>query len=83
MDSLYGVTLSPSNCAIIINWNAVFARRQVRLIDEFVHPKTKRRSHCYRITYRHMERTLTQQEVNAIHERIGDEAKLKLGVTLR
>ena len=29
---------------------------QVDLVDQFVHPKTQRESHCYRITYRSMDR---------------------------
>eukprot|EP00096_Caligus_rogercresseyi_P005740 TRINITY_DN21737_c0_g1_i2.p1 TRINITY_DN21737_c0_g1~~TRINITY_DN21737_c0_g1_i2.p1 ORF type:complete len:423 (+),score=84.54 TRINITY_DN21737_c0_g1_i2:77-1345(+) len=56
---------------------------QVRLIDTFCHPKTKKESHCYRIAYRHMERTLTQQEVNEIHELIEEQSSQKLGVTIR
>ncbi|KAJ8925564.1 hypothetical protein NQ315_009404 [Exocentrus adspersus] len=55
---------------------------QVSLIDAFTHPKTGRKSHCYRIVYRHMERTLTQSEVNAVHEKIESEVK-QLGVTIR
>ncbi|XP_050295382.1 probable phenylalanine--tRNA ligase, mitochondrial [Anthonomus grandis grandis] len=56
---------------------------QVELIDNFVHPKTKKISHCYRITYRHMEKTLTQEEVNRVHQRIGDAAREKLLVEIR
>ncbi|KAL2825150.1 putative phenylalanyl-tRNA synthetase alpha subunit [Aspergillus cavernicola] len=40
----------------------------VRLIDEFTHPKTSRKSMCYRINYRSLERTLTNEETNDLHE---------------
>ncbi|XP_059478015.1 phenylalanine--tRNA ligase, mitochondrial [Neocloeon triangulifer] len=56
---------------------------QVTLVDEFTNPKTKRTSHCYRIIYRHMEKTLTKTEVNEIHEEIKSLATQNLGITLR
>jgi phenylalanyl-tRNA synthetase alpha chain len=40
------------------------------LIDEFTHPKTKRRSKCFRLTYRGIERTLTSEEANSIHSEL-------------
>lgn len=42
----------------------------VKLVDEFVHPSTGRKSLCYRINYRSLERTLTNDEVNEVHQRV-------------
>lgn len=56
---------------------------QVTLIDNFTHPKKKMTSHCYRIVYRHMERTLTQEEVNVIHKEIEKTAAESLNVVIR
>ncbi|XP_034948292.1 probable phenylalanine--tRNA ligase, mitochondrial [Chelonus insularis] len=56
---------------------------QIDLIDEFVHPKTERKSQCYRIVYRHMERTLTQKEVNVIHAKIAETLEKELKVEVR
>ncbi|XP_020829478.1 phenylalanine--tRNA ligase, mitochondrial isoform X1 [Phascolarctos cinereus] len=53
---------------------------KVDLIDKFEHPKTQRVSHCYRITYRHMEKTLTQEEVTHIHQAVQEGAVRLLGV---
>jgi phenylalanyl-tRNA synthetase alpha chain len=55
----------------------------VRLTDEFVHPKTGRKSLCYRINYRSLERTLTNEETNALHERLRALLVDRLGVELR
>lgn len=42
----------------------------IQLIDSFVHPKTRRKSVCYRILYRSMDRNLTNAEVDEIQDRI-------------
>jgi phenylalanyl-tRNA synthetase alpha chain len=55
----------------------------VRKVDEFVHPKTGRKSLCYRINYRSLERTLTTEEANGFHEDVRRALVEKLGVELR
>lgn len=55
----------------------------VRLVDEFAHPKTGRRSLCYRINYRSLERTLTNVETNGMHERVVAALTERLGVEIR
>lgn len=55
---------------------------QVNLIDDFTNKKG-RRSNCYRITYRGMDRTLTQKEVNEVHVAIAETAKDELGIEIR
>lgn len=55
----------------------------VRLTDEFTHPATGRKSLCYRINYRSLERTLTNEETNKLHEDVRKSLVDKLGVELR
>ncbi|KAK4635727.1 Phenylalanine--tRNA ligase, mitochondrial [Fulvia fulva] len=55
----------------------------VALIDDFTHPKTGRHSLAYRITYRSLEKTLTNEEANALHEQIRQELVSRFGVELR
>lgn len=56
---------------------------QVILIDVFTHPTSKRISHCYRIMYRHMERTLVKEEVNTVHFEISKTIAERLNVKIR
>ena len=55
----------------------------VRLTDEFTHPATGRKSFCYRINYRSLERTLTNEETNKLHEDVRKSLVEKLSVELR
>ena len=55
----------------------------VSLVDRFTHPKTGRESLCYRVTYRSLEKTLTNEEANSLHEQIRQELVARFGVELR
>lgn len=55
----------------------------VRLVDEFQHPSSGRKSLCYRINYRSLERTLRNREANELHERVKGDLVKKLGVEIR
>lgn len=56
---------------------------KVRLIDQFTHPKTGRASQAFRIEYRSMERSLTNEEVDEVQAQVRTNLVDKLGVTLR
>ena len=55
----------------------------VKLKDEFTHPVSGRKSLCYRVNYRSLERTLTNEMANAMHAQIREKLVNKLGVELR
>lgn len=55
----------------------------VELIDQFTNPKKGRTSHCYRINYRSMDRSLTNEEIDKIQFELRDASEQSLGVELR
>ena len=55
----------------------------VELIDEFVHPKTQRKSLCFRINYRHMDRSLTNEEIDIYQFELRDLVRSQLNCELR
>jgi phenylalanyl-tRNA synthetase alpha chain len=55
----------------------------VALVDGFTHPKTGRESRCYRITYRSMERTITNEEINLVQDQVRSRLAQELGLELR
>lgn len=56
---------------------------QVELIDHFTNPKTGRTSHCYRISYRSMDRSLTNEEIDTLQEEVRVKTVGRMGVELR
>uniref|UniRef100_A0A1D1Y0U1 phenylalanine--tRNA ligase n=1 Tax=Anthurium amnicola TaxID=1678845 RepID=A0A1D1Y0U1_9ARAE len=55
---------------------------KVQLIDNFTNKKGMT-SHCYRIAYRSMERSLTDEEINQFQWSVRDAVQNKLNVVLR
>ncbi|CEL59638.1 phenylalanyl-tRNA synthetase alpha chain [Rhizoctonia solani AG-1 IB] len=55
----------------------------ILLTDTFTHPKTGKTSLCYRLNYRSMERSLTNEEVNSLHDMIQKRATSQLGIEIR
>lgn len=55
----------------------------VSLVDKFTNKKTNRESQCFRITYRSMDRSLTNEEINQLQEDIRGDVVSKLHVELR
>lgn len=55
----------------------------VKLIDKFVNPKTQKESHCYRLNYRSMDRTLTNEEIDELQVQVRQKATEILKVELR
>jgi len=55
----------------------------VELIDKFDNPKKGKTSHCYRINYRAMDRSLTNEEVDKLQESVRTKSTDELKCELR
>lgn len=60
--------LHPNDVMEVVRLHGGDLVESVVLKDEFVHPKTGRRSQCYGVNYQSMDRSLTNEEINAIHK---------------
>lgn len=56
---------------------------EVELVDDFTHPKTGKTSKTYKITYRDNNRSLTNEEINEIQERLRDKVSEQFDIELR
>jgi len=56
---------------------------EVRLMDTFTNPKSGKTSAMYRVVYRSMQRSLTDEEVNALQAEVRARMVAGLGVELR
>ncbi|XP_068740477.1 phenylalanine--tRNA ligase, mitochondrial-like [Montipora capricornis] len=74
---------SPNNLFDVIRGIAGDIVEKVELIDQFIHPKTQQESHCYRITYRSMDKTFTDEEINGIQDKVRKEVERTLNLELR
>lgn len=68
---------------LIIRENGQDLIEEVKLIDKFVHPKTQKISHCYRINYRGTSKTLLNSEIDQIQNLIRQDLTNKLQIELR
>ncbi|KAK7014858.1 Phenylalanyl-tRNA synthetase [Favolaschia claudopus] len=55
----------------------------VKKLDYFVHPKTNRTSLCYRINYRSMDRSLSNEEANEVQAQVVSRLQEQFGVEIR
>lgn len=55
----------------------------VKKIDHFVHSKTNRESNCFRINYRSMDRSLSNDEVNEIQDQVVSRLKQQFAIEVR
>ena len=55
----------------------------VALIDDFTNKKTGKQSNCFRITYRSMERSLTNEEIDDLQMKIRAAMEGEMALELR
>ncbi|WCJ37430.1 Phenylalanine--tRNA ligase alpha subunit [Euphorbia peplus] len=75
-------SFTENNLCEIVRGVAGDLAEEVKLIDSFTNKEGKT-SHCYRIAYRSMERSLTDEEINNLQWNVREQVESKLKVVLR
>ncbi|KAK9667134.1 hypothetical protein RND81_14G235500 [Saponaria officinalis] len=75
-------SFTENNLCEVVRGIAGDLAEEVRLIDNFTNKKGMT-SHCYRIAYRSMERSLTDEEINDLQAKVRETVEQKLKVVLR
>ncbi|KAJ0534763.1 putative phenylalanine--tRNA ligase [Helianthus annuus] len=75
-------SFTENNLCEIVRGVASDLAEEVQLIDNFTNKKAMT-SHCYRITYRSMERSLTDEEINELQWNVRDQVQRQMNVELR
>jgi phenylalanyl-tRNA synthetase alpha chain len=75
-------SFTENNLCEIVRGVAADLVEEVKLIDNFTNKKGMT-SHCYRISYRSMERSLTDDEINQLQLNVREQVQNKLNVVLR
>ncbi|MCO5610467.1 hypothetical protein L7F22_064705 [Adiantum nelumboides] len=75
-------SFTENNLCEVVRGIAGDLAEEVKLIDSFTNKKGMT-SNCFRIAYRSMERSLTDDEINQLQSRVREEVQGKLEVTLR
>ncbi|KAL6546206.1 hypothetical protein OROMI_021927 [Orobanche minor] len=75
-------TFTENNLCEVVRGIAGDLVEEVKLIDNFTNKKGMT-SHCYRIAYRSMERSLTDEEINGLQLKVREQVETKLRVVLR
>lgn len=69
-------------CEIVREMGGDFVEN-ISLIDNFTNSKTNKTSHCYRITYRSNDRSLTNEEVDLVQNKVRNLIQNELNLELR
>lgn len=75
-------SFTENNLCEVVRGVAGDLAEEVQLIDNFTNKKGMT-SHCYRIAYRSMERSLTDDEINDLQRKVRDQVENKLEVVIR